>query len=411
MPEIRFRTLYAISLAIALGLLLAQRGSAQTMPEMSTMHRMAAPPCESAQPLGCVDRATAAFAPDGTLLLTWTQDQKVYFARSKDVGQSWTLPMWIGDTGAGFDGGGDARPQVVADTAGHVLIAYDTFKDQRWNAQIWLAASADGGAHFDAARVFEPESVSQRLPLLDAVPSGKILMAWQDKRLSGPQKLPGASIAYAWSADGGRTFSASAIAASTSCECCRIGATNTVDGWPILVFRTIFPGKVRDHVVLRFLPSGLPDKPRRVAVDDWITDSCPHQGPSMAVSTKGTIHVAWYTQGKARQGVFYARSNNAGRGFDDPQRLGNPDDVTSRPFVFAHGEQVWRVWKTFDGQASQVLMQRSRNDGHDWSVPAVIASAVGRSDHPMLIGYRDRVFLSWLSSEHGYQLTELENPR
>lgn len=186
---IRFRTLLAICLAATLGMLLANRGSAQSMPGMSMMHHMAASPCESTQPLGCADRATAAFAPDGTLLLTWTQDQKFYFARSKDFGQSWTLPLWLGDAGAGFDGGGDARPQVVADTAGHVLIAYDTFKDQHWNAEIWLAASSDGGAHFDAPHVFEPGSVSQRLPVLDVVPSGKILMVWQDKRLSGPQSF------------------------------------------------------------------------------------------------------------------------------------------------------------------------------------------------------------------------------
>jgi hypothetical protein len=410
LPEIRFRIVLAIVLAATLWLP-ASRGSAQAMPGMSMMHHMAAAPCESTHPLGCADAVTAAFAPDGTLLLAWTQDQKVYFARSKDFGQSWTLPLWIGDAGTGFDGGGDARPQVVADAAGNVLVAYDTFKDAHWNAEIWLATSSDGGAHFDAPHVFEPGAVSQRLPVLDAVPSGKILMAWQDKRLSGPQKLPGASIAYAWSADGGKTFSPSAIAADTSCECCRIGVTNAADALPILAFRTIFPGEVRDHVVLHFLPSGLPDKPRRVSVDDWVTDACPHQGPSIAVSGNGTIHVAWYTQGKARQGLFEARSTGDGPSFGDPQRLGNPDDAVSRPFVFAHGDEVWRVWKTFDGQASHVLAQHSRNDGGDWSAPSVIDSATGRSDHPLLIGYRDRVFLSWLSSEHGYQLIELKDPQ
>jgi hypothetical protein len=411
LPEIRFRTLVAVAVIALLALLLAGHAGAQTMPGMSGMSMMhkAAHRCESAQPLGCADAATPVFAPDGTLLLTWTQDQKVWFARSKDLGQSWTLPVRIGDVSSGFDGGGDARPQLVADAAGHVLIAYDTFKDQHWNAEIWLATSSDGGAHFAAPRVFEPTAESQRLPVLDVAASGKILMVWQDKRLSGPQKLPGASIAYAWSSDGGRTFSPSALAADTSCECCRIAVTNTPDGSPILAFRTIFPGEVRDHVILRFLPSGLPGKPHRVSVDDWVTDACPHQGPSIAVSGSGTIHVAWYTQGKVRQGLFYARSTSNGATFDNPQRLGNPDDATSRPFVFAHGDQVWRVWKTFDGHASQVLIQHSRDDGRDWSAPSVVGSATGRSDHPLLIGNRDHVFVSWLSSEHGYQLIELKD--
>ena len=214
LPVIRFRHLVAIAVGLTLALLLASHARAQSMPGMSMsmpmMHHMASHPCESRQPLGCADSATPAFAPDGTLLLTWTQDQKVWFARSKDLGQSWTLPLLVGDASSGFDGGGDARPQMIVDAAGHVLIAYDTFKDEHWNAQIWLASSSDGGAHFDAPRVFEPAGVSQRLPVLDVAASGKILMAWQDKRLSGPQKLAGASIAYAWSSDGGRTFSPSA---------------------------------------------------------------------------------------------------------------------------------------------------------------------------------------------------------
>jgi hypothetical protein len=393
--------------ATAFALLLPGLGEAQSMPGMSMMHHAAARPCESARPLGCADAATPAFAPDGTLLLAWTQDKKVYFARSKDLGQSWSLPLQVGDAGSGFDGGGDARPQLVADAAGHVLIAYDTFKDQHWNAQIWLASSSDGGAHFDAPRVFEPTAVSQRMPVLDVAASGRILMVWQDKRLSEPQNLPGASIAYAWSADGGRTFSPSALAAKASCECCRIGVANTPEGSPILAFRTIFPGQVRDHVILPFLPSGLPGKPQRVSVDDWVIDACPHQGPSIAVSGAGTIHVAWYTQGKARQGLFYARSENGDSAFSEPQLLGKPDDLTSRPYVLAHGDQAWRVWKTFDGHASQVMIQRSHDDGRDWGATSILGSSAGRSDHPLLVGNKDHIFLSWLSSEHGYQLLDV----
>lgn len=408
---IRRRIVFAAALLLALPIFASAQAMSGMpgMSGMSMMHHKAAAPCQSTQPLGCADTATAAFAPDGTLLLTWTQDQRVYFARSKDLGQNWSLPLQIGDVSTGFDGGGDARPQLVADAVGHVLVAYDTFKDEHWNAEIWLARSSDGGAHFDAPRVFEPGAVSQRLPVLDVTPAGKMLMVWQDKRISGPQQRPGASIAYAMSADGGQTFSHSAIAADASCECCRIGVTNSSDGSPILAFRTIFPGEVRDHVILRFLATGLPGTPHRVSVDDWVTDSCPHQGPSVAVSGSGTVHVVWYTQGKARQGLFYARSTDGGLNFSDPQRLGDPDSMVSRPFVLARGNDVWRVWKEFDGHASHVSVQHSRNDGRDWSAPSIIDSSAGSSDHPLLIGHQDHVFLSWLSSEHGYQLIELKD--
>jgi hypothetical protein len=415
--RIRLRILLMTGFALMLAFVLAHPAPAQTMQGMpgmsgmSGMQHMAAPPCDSTQPLGCADTATATFAPDGTLLLAWVQDQKVYFARSKDQGGNWTLPLRIGDLGAGFDGGGDARPRLVAGASGHVLIAYDTFRDKHWNAEIWLARSSDGGAHFEVPRVFEPGSVSQRLPVLDVTSSGRILMLWQDKRLSGPQQLLGASIAYAWSADGGETFSTSAIASTASCECCRIGVTNSADGTPVTAFRTIFPGSVRDHVIVHFDASGASGKLQRVSVDDWVTDSCPHQGPSIAVSGSGTVHVVWYTQGNARKGLFYARSSDGGANFETPQRLGHPDDLATRPFVFAPANDVWRVWKDFDGHVSHVLLQTSHNDGRDWSIPSVIDSSTGHSDHPLLVGYRDRVFLSWLSSEHGYQLVDLKDPR
>jgi hypothetical protein len=399
----------AIGLSVVSALLLPNAQSmAQSMSGMHMQPRKAAPPCKSSQPLGCADHASGAFSPDGTLLLTWTQDKRVYFARSRDVGQSWTLPLMIGNAEEGFDGGGDARPQLIADAKGRVLIAYDTFKDQNWNAEIWLASSTDGGAHFDAPRVFEPDGVSQRFPVLSMTPAGKILMLWQDKRLSKPQKRAGASLAYAWSGDGGRTFSPSAIAAEVSCECCRIGVTNASDGTPVAAFRTIFPEIVRDHVILPFSSAGAPGTPVRVATDNWKTDACPHQGPSVSVSRNGTTHMVWFTQGQARQGLFYAKLDPGKQQFSTPQRLGGADDASSHPYVLAQGQQVWRVWKTFDGQASHVMLQQSDNDGRDWSAPKVIGSSTGRSDHPVLLGHHDHAYLSWLSSQHGYQLIDLK---
>ncbi|WP_345798306.1 sialidase family protein [Castellaniella sp. MT123] len=407
--KIRRRISVAIGFSVVSALLLpVPQSMAQSMSGMHMQPRKAAQPCKSSQPLGCADRASGAFSPDGTLLLAWTQDKKVYFARSKDKGQSWTLPLMIGDAREGFDGGGDARPQLAANAKGSVLIAYDTFKDQNWNAEIWLASSVDGGTHFDTPRVFEPESVSQRLPVLSMTPAGRILMLWQDKRLSGPQKRPGASLAYAWSMDGGRTFSPSAIAAEVSCECCRIGVTNSSSGEPVAAFRTIFPEQVRDHALLQFSPSGSPRAPLRVATDNWKTNACPHHGPSVSVSNDGTTHMVWYTQGQARQGLFYARLGHGEQAFSEPQRLGGVDDASSHPYVLVQGQQVWRVWKAFDGQASHVMLQQSGNDGRDWSAPKVISSSTGGSDHPLLLGYQDHAYLSWLSSQHGYQLIDLK---
>ena len=77
---------------------------------------------------------------------------------------------------------------------------------------------------------------------------------------------------------------------------------------PCVVFRNIFEGGVRDHAVMTFTDPATPGEVRRVSNDDWQISACPHHGPSVSISPAGTYHVAWYTNGKARKGLFYARS-------------------------------------------------------------------------------------------------------
>ena len=384
-------------------------GMDMTAMDMSAMHhaRPASQPCSSTQWLGCANTATPFMSGDGRLLLTWIEAGAVEFAQSNDRGASWSPALKLGDVGQGFDGGGDARPVLAADAHGHVLVAYDQFKDKDWNAQILLARSRDGGESFSSLQVFEPGSISQRLPALAMLPSGQLLMAWQDKRLSKPAQRPGASIAFSWSQDGGKNFEPSRIAEASSCECCRLGASITPQGDAVLAYRTIFQGSVRDHQIQRFTPGKAPAAAHRVAVDDWVTNACPHHGPSVAVSAQGTIHVTWYTQGKARQGLFYARSTDGGEHFSAPLALGNADRMPARPELLAQAGQLWLVWKEFDGKQTQVRMQRSDDDGQSWSAAQTVASATGYSDHPLLVGDGHQAYLSWLSHEHGYQFMPL----
>ena len=51
------------------------------------------------------------------------------------------------------------------------------------------------------------------------------------------------------------------------------------------------------------------------------------------MSNAGTYHVAWFTQGKARSGVFYANSHNQGKSYSLPVRVGSEDANVSRPYL------------------------------------------------------------------------------
>jgi hypothetical protein len=361
--------------------------------------------------LECANAATPFITSEGKLLLAWTAGGKVLVAQSSDLGRSFSEPLVVAEHGKSLDAGGDARPQIVSDSMNNIFLAYAFFKDSNWNAQVNMVRSSDGGITFGRPQSIVSDASSQRFPSLAITPSGFLFLSWIDKRLvaaaknSGEKRL-GGSIAYAFSNDFGKTFQPEKIANENSCECCRIGASADPKGGVAIIYRAIFPGGVRDHAVQRISESNL-GKIHRVSHDEWKTDACPHHGPSIAISQSGKIHAAWFTQGKARQGVFYARSGNDGVNFSSPMRVAGTDDNISRPYLLAIGKSVWLVWKSFDGEKNSIYLRSSNDDGVTWSSPQVVVSAGGYSDHPLLVRHNDEVFLSWLTRNDGYQLIPL----
>ena len=361
--------------------------------------------------LDCANAATPFFSSDGKLLLAWNANGVVSVGQSSDLGKTLTSSVKIAEHGKSLDTGSDARPQIVADTQDNVFLAYAFFKDSNWNAQINAAISTDGGNTFSSPVSLVQDGSSQRFPSVLIRPDNFIFISWIDKRLvaaakQGGVKRLGGSIAYSFSSDGGKTFQAEQFANESTCECCRISGALDPQNQPVIVYRAIFPGGIRDQASQVISARGA-EPVRRVADDEWKTDACPHHGPSIAVSGSGKLHVAWYTQGGKRSGVFYANSSNQGLSYSKPARIGAEGANVSRPYLLALGQQVWLTWKEFDGTYSLVYMKQSADDGKTWSAPQLISKTNGYSDHPLLVNKRDAVFLSWLTRNDGYQLIKL----
>jgi len=380
-------------------------------------HMMSATPAKpltcTGSGLDCANAATPFFMEDGRLLLSWTAGGVVSVSQSNDQGKTFSVPVKIAEHGKSLDTGGDARPQIVSDSKGNVFIAYAFFKDSKWNAQINTARSTDGGVTFSNPEALIKNGSSERFPSVLMRPDGSIFIAWVDKRLvadakkAGQQRL-GGSIAYSFSNDAGNTFSPEKIANESSCECCRIGASLEPQGGVGIIYRAIFPGGIRDHATQIITPASA-DNIRRTSRDEWKTDACPHHGPSIAISSTGKMHVAWFTQGSARTGVFYASSSNQGETYLRPQRIGAENANVSRPYLLAIDQSIWLVWKEFDGIKTSIYLKQSQNDGKNWSNPRVITSTTGYSDHPLLVSQGKEAYLSWLTRDDGYQLLLLNS--
>jgi hypothetical protein len=358
--------------------------------------------------LDCANAATPFLHKDGKLLLAWTGGGVVSFAKSDDLGKTFSPAIKITEHGKFLDAGSDARPQIVSDSGGNIFLAYAFFKDANWNAQINTSRSSDGGATFSIPTSLIEDGSSQRFPSVLIRPDDSIFMAWVDKRLvsaakqRGEKKL-GGSIAYSFSVDEGKSFAVERIANENSCECCRIGASINPGGDPAIIYRAIFAGGIRDHAT-QIISSKGADTIRRVSDDQWRTDACPHHGPTMSISDVGTLHVAWFTQGEKRSGVFYANSLNQGRSYSKPMRIDADDANISRPYLLAHDHVVYLVWKEFNQNTSTIHLKQSQDDGKTWSDPRAISKTSGYSDHPLLIARDGLVYLSWLTRADGYQL-------
>ena len=371
---------------------------------------MRAPGCADPKP-ECAATATPAFGADGRLWLTYSVAGKVYVASSRDAGAHFDPPAAVPADPVEIDDNGEARPTIVAAPDGTLVVAYAQRLDRSYNGKIFISRSTDGGKSFSPPRPLL-ESSSQRFAVLAATKAGRIYVAWLDKGNQAKAKAAGehyvgSGVAMAWSDDRGATFSGKRILIDHSCECCRVAMALDTDQQPVVAWRHVFGANLRDHMVAKLSPDGSTFSGGRVSQDQWAIDACPHQGPALAVDAKGVWHVAWYTAGKARKGLFYARSADGGRSFSEPEKIGVADHVASHAQILASNGALYRAWKDFDGVTTTILTQVSLDDGRSWSAPKAAASTADASDNPLLAGDGKRVYLSWLTRKEGYRLLPL----
>jgi hypothetical protein len=362
----------------------------------------------------CALKVTPTFAPDGSLWLAFMAAGRVWVAQSRDLGRSFSQPVSASTEPSNLDWGPDARPKIAADRDGRLFVAFAVFKDEAFNGRAFYTRSVDGGRSFATPLAITADPESQRFEAIALNSDGSLFAAWLDKRNRIPAKArneeyAGAALAFTWSYDHGATVSETWIAHDNTCECCRLGIAFAGPGRPVIIFRNIFAGSVRDHAVTTFANRWTPGPVYRVSVDDWKTEGCPHAGPSLTLAPDGSYHVARYTNGTARSGLFYASSSDGGRNFSAPMPVGASDRSPSNPYLIAARNQLWLAWKEFDGNKTTVPVMSSSNGGRTWSEPKIVADTADESDHPVLVSNGAQAFLSWQTRAESYRFIALED--
>jgi len=369
--------------------------------------------CDGARSIHCGKTPSAVFDDGGRLLVVFKKDKHVYFTMSRDAGKTYSQPRAVNTVPETIYANGENRPKIALGKDEEILISWTQKTAERFSGNIRFSRSIDGGNSFSVPITVNDDGLmtSHRFDQLHVTPSGRVYIAWLDKRdkvaaMAEGGKYKGAALYYAVSNDAGLSFSKNFKVADGSCECCRIASANHGSDNVAVFWRHIYGLNTRDHGLAVLTPKG-PAKVDRATQDEWKIDACPHHGPHMANAKElGRYHLVWFSQGDLRKGIHY--------GMYDVETavMSNVSPVdhragASHPLVAAVGSKVYVLWKFFDGEITRLQLKRSIDGGENWQSTETLLTSSEDSDHPQLIAAKGKVFIGWSAKKEGYRVVEV----
>jgi len=361
----------------------------------------------------CAETVSAAFDSKGVLWTVWVNNDRVYVQSSEDKGLSFSAPVLVNPVAEKVEAKGEYRPKIKLDAKGNIYLTWTQKLEARHSGNIRFSRSIDGGQHFSAPVTVNNnlDIISHRFDSMAVGKNGEIFIAWLDARdfeeaKKAGKKFEGSSLYYSWSGDGGAHFYPNKRIATHTCQCCRLDTAIAPDNMPVITWRHVFDGGIRDHALVKFNDWNTPGDTHRLGRDNWKIDACPHHGPGLSISDSGIYHEVWFSGSPSHQGLFYAHSTDAGRHFSTPVSFGK--EGAGHPHVLALGSQVRVVWQEFDGANNVIKLIKSADDGKTWSKPEVIAQNAQAGDQPFLVSDGQKIYLSWKTQQQDYQLKSID---
>ena len=354
----------------------------------------------------------AALDSSGQLWLARVENRRLMVSRSTDGGRSFADSAPVTPQPEAVLADAENRPKIAVGADGTVHVSWTQSLGKPMSAYIRYARSTDGGKTFTPPAILNDDRqiISHRFDSLAIDGRGRVAVVWLDARsrtAKTAKKSPQTDVGLyaALSEDGGTTFGRNRRVADHSCQCCRTGLAWTPAG-PIAFWRHVFGRNIRDFAIADL--NGGPVL--RVTDDNWEIDGCPHHGGGIAVDGRGNLHIAWFTNGEKRKGIFHRRiagadfSKATTLAMSEPLALGDPARQAGHPAVAAAGERVLLTWREFDGQHFSAWAMLSQDAGGSWGVPQKLAEAAQQADYTLPLVDARQALVVWNTAAEGLRV-------
>jgi len=353
---------------------------------------------------------SVAFDAQGLLWRASVNGGHVVVAHSKDMGKTFSKSVLVNKASQKIGADSEARPKIAVAQTGQIYVTWTEALKKPFAGYIWFSRSIDGGKTFESPKIVhqDRDEITHRFDALNVAPDGKITVTWVDKRdllaaKAAKKPYDGAAIYYAISTDNGASFSVEQKLADSSCECCRIALANKPDGTVAALWRHVFAGSERDHMMAEIPAINQQAEPKRATYGKWKVDGCPHHGAALASGGEGErwwgYHMAWFDGGNDEAGnqssLFYARMDGVAWVSSPPKKFGNMQKQAGHPALASVGEQVWLVWREKEAGESQIWLMKSDDEGKSWGDKQMLVEAAGNADYPILLQHGKQVYLIW----------------
>ncbi len=280
-------------------------------------------------------RPQIALDDDGIIHVVWEDYRRdprlgdIYYSKSTDGGRTFGDDVLVDDPITVTSR--QINPAIAVDGSGGIHVVWEDYRDNAEMANIYHAASADGGQTFGMDKrlneVFDHATDHGR-PTIVADSSGTLYVFWEDYR--NAPKL--GDIYCSLSTDGGKTFGRSRMVDDPITVTSRqIRPAAVVDGGIVyVVWEDYRDNAERGNIYSARSLDGGRTFEKDVMVDSPITTSTHQANPAIAVIGDGLVQVVWedYRDMSEHASIYYSASLDGGRTFGEDLPAAGPGPAT-----------------------------------------------------------------------------------